>query len=87
MHPAKGVHNNEYYGKNEDIYMNRKLTAAILCCVMAALTACGGKGDKKAAEEKKATYTYYKIFDAAHPRDFRMSLRILWEMTLRSTTR
>ena len=54
MHPAKGVHNNEYYGKNEDIYMNRKLTAAILCCVMAALTACGGKGDKKAAEENAA---------------------------------
>ena len=34
--------------------MNRKLTAAILCCVMAALTACGGKGDKKAAEENAA---------------------------------
>ena len=34
--------------------MNRKLTAAILCCVMAALTACGGKDAKKETEEKAA---------------------------------
>ena len=42
------------YGKNEDIYMNRKLMAAVLCCVMATLTACGGKGGKKEAENKAA---------------------------------
>ena len=42
------------YGKNEDIYMNRKLMAAILCCVMATLTACGGKDSKKEAENKAA---------------------------------
>ena len=34
--------------------MKRKLTAAILCCVMAALTACGGKDAKKETEEKAA---------------------------------
>ena len=37
--------------------MNRKLTAAILCCVMAALTACGGKGDKKAEESAAEAVT------------------------------
>ena len=50
MHQAMRAHNNEYYGKNEDIYMNRKLTAAILCCMMVVLTACGGKGGKKEEE-------------------------------------
>lgn len=28
--------------------MNRKLTASVLCCVMLALAACGGKSDKEA---------------------------------------
>ena len=42
------------YGKNEDIYMNRKLMAAVLCCAMAALTACGGKDGKKEAEDQAA---------------------------------
>ena len=54
MYRANRTHDNEYYGKNEDFYMNRKLTAAILCCVMAALTACGGKDAKKETEEKAA---------------------------------
>ena len=51
---GKRAHNNEYYGKNEDIYMNRKLTAAVLCCVMAVLTACGGKDAKKETGETAA---------------------------------
>ena len=49
------------YGKNEDIYMNRKLMAAVLCCVMAALTACGGKGDKKAEESAAEAVTEYPL--------------------------
>ena len=45
MVPAKETQN-RLTGKNEEIYMNRKLMTAAVCCAVLALTACGGKKEK-----------------------------------------
>jgi putative ABC transport system substrate-binding protein len=48
-----------YIKKSEGFHMNKRLAAVVLCCVMLAVTACGGKGKKEsdAASENAAAET------------------------------